>query len=742
MYRQAAVPTTVFAILLATVLAIGVLIPGPVLAGVPPTPTEPVVETLHGVEIVDPYRWLEGSDAPEIGGEGSEIDQRTAAWTDAQNAYTRQVLDVLPGREAFEARLRELDEVGSISAPEVAGGRYFYRERRGDENQSVLYVRQGHDGEPRKLLDPNAIDPSGLTTLAWSEPSPDGELLAFGMYSGGDENSTLYLLRVKDGFWLAEEIPGKVGGVFWRPDGSGFFYRRLEDVDNPYSAQIKYHRVGEHHRQDPLLFEQYKTGSLATTWGPRAFSNEEARWVVLTYATGTDSNDLWVYDADAWLETGELRRIDIILGEKASSRATVIGDRLYLLTTLDAPNGRVVMVDLEKPGREHWREIVPERDKAVLRGLSRAGNFLVASYLDDASTKIELFDFEGRLHGPLALPGLGSAFLSTEPGSHEAFLSFQSFAEPTSIYRVDLGTGERELWARPEVPIDPSRFTVEQIFYRSEDGTRVPMFLVYAGALGRDGKNPTILSGYGGFNIPRTPRFSSQMIPWLEAGGVYAVANLRGGGEYGEAWHRAGMLGEKQNVFDDFLAAAEWLVASRWTSPDHLGIAGGSNGGLLTGAAVVQRPELFSAVYCAVPLLDMLRYQYFLMARFWVPEYGSAENAEQFAFLREYSPYHHVEKGTKYPAVLLTAGENDTRVHPLHARKMAARMQAATASEPATEPILLWVERDAGHGAGKPLELRHRDTVDYLSFMAWQLGMAPTESPKVEAAEAPVGGSP
>ena len=703
-------------------LAVLLLATLPAAATPPPTDVEPVTETLHGTEVVDPYRWLEGSAAPEVD-KDAELDARVAEWTERQNAYTRGVLDNLDGRDKLEARLRELLTVGSVGTPDVRGGRYFYFERQGEQAQPVLYVREGHDGEPRALLDPNAMDAEGLTALSWAEPSWDGELVAFGLYRGGDENATLYLLRVDDGQWLADEIPNKVTGVSWLPDSSGFVYRRLADADNPYSGIIQMHQVGRHHRQDPVLFEQYTEGPLATTWGPYPVVDPEARWMAVVYFTGTDSNDLWVYDLAKWRKTGELVKVDVAIGEKARFGPFFTEMGLMVQTTLDAPNHRIVAVDLADPARESWREVVPEHPKAVIRGVSLAKGMMAVRYLEDASTRIELFGFDGTSKGDLELPGIGSAFLSTEHDSLESFLSFESFNEPDSIYRVDLETGERSLWARPEVPVDPSQVEVHQVFYPSKDGTKVPMFLVHRPGLELDGKNPTMLYGYGGFNSAQTPRFSATVFPWLEAGGVYAVAGIRGGAEYGEAWHRAGMLEQKQNTFDDFIAAAEWLIANDYTSSDRLGILGGSNGGLLTGAALVQRPELFSAVISAVPLLDMLRYQHFLMARYWVPEYGTAENPEQLPFLLAYSPYQNVAKQAKYPAVLLTAGANDTRVHALHARKMAARLQAATTNDLEAEPILLWVEGDVGHGRGKPLNLRLRDSADMLGFLGWQLGI-------------------
>ncbi|MEE8525713.1 MAG: prolyl oligopeptidase family serine peptidase, partial [Thermoanaerobaculia bacterium] len=503
-----------------------------------------------------------------------------------------------------------------------------------------------------------------------------------------------------------------------------FVYNCLEDVDNPYSTQVKFHKLGRHHRQDPVLFEQYKEGPLATTWGPRGYADDSGRWLILIYHTGTESNDLWFYDFQHWLETGELERRDVMVGEKAAARGPVAGDTLFLQTTLDAPNGRVMAVDLKHPGRDHWREIVPERRDAVVEDVSLAKGLLTVSYVAKAATRIDIFDLDGNAKDTLDLPGLGSGRLRTEADRAEAFFTFQSYHLPRTVYRVDLATGARAVWAASELPVTPDAFTVEQVTYRSKDGTPVTMFLTFRKGLVRDGGNPTLLTGYGGFNSSQTPRFRARFMPWLEAGGVLAVANLRGGGEYGESWHRAGMLDHKQNVFDDFIAAAEWLIESRYTNTGQLGIWGGSNGGLLTGAALVQRPELFSAVISAVPLLDMLRYQNFLMARFWVPEYGTAENPDQLPFLLAYSPYHNVEKGVKYPAVLLTAGENDARVHPLHARKMAARLQAATVNDVEREPILLWVEGQVGHGRGKPLAIRQRESADSLAFMGWQLGLS------------------
>ncbi len=695
-------------------------------AAPPSTEARPVTDVLHGESIVDPYRWLEG-DAKGV------VTPEVNAWTDAQLAYTREVLDNLPGRRAVEARLRELMEVGAIGAPRMRGNRYFYSRREGNENQARIFVREGLAGTPKLLLDPNTLDAKGLVTVSWTSPDPAGKLLAFGMYRAGDENSTLYVLDVDSGRWLADEIPGKVGGVDWLPDSSGFFYRNLENVKDPYSGQVMFHRLGTHPRQDVRLFRQYtkeENAKLATTYGPGFSASEDGRWGLLSYATGTSTNDLWAIDLDRYFRTGEFVKTDVIVGSESTSRGPILGDTLFLHTTDGAKNGRVVAVDLTAPARAGWKTLVPERKDVSIRGVSLARGILVVSLLKDAASRLELYSLDGKPLGELPLPGIGSASLSTSEDRTEAFLTFTSFNEPSGVYRVDLATKKVELWERPKVPVDPTIVEVKQVFYPSKDGTKVPMFVVHRKGLKLDGANPTLLYAYGGFNVSQTPSFSATLFPWFEAGGVYALAGLRGGGEYGDAWHEAGMLEKKQNVYDDFIAAAEWLIAQKYTKPEKLAVSGGSNGGLLTGAVLTQRPELFGAVISAVPLLDMLRYQSFLMARYWIPEYGTAENPEHFGFLKAYSPYHNVKKGTKYPAVLLTAGENDSRVHPLHARKMAALLQASTASDPATKPILLWVDREAGHGQGKPLALRVRDVADQRMFLMWQLGMLTKESPK------------
>ncbi len=695
-----------------------------VFAGPPPTPAKPVELKFHGETFVDKYLWLEGdnADPAQMGRMTPEVD----AWTIAQNEFTRASLDNLPGRKEIEAAILPLMEVGSISAPTMRGDRYFYTERTGKQNQPKVYVREGYKGTPKLLLDPETIDASGLVTIAWYSPSEDGRLLAYGTYRAGDENATLRLLDVDSGTVLPLVIEGKVGGADWLPDGSGFVYRNLADIKNPYSGQVKFHKMGTAVDEDPILFRQYtkeENAQLATTYGPFGYTSRDGRWLILGYYTDTRNNDLWAVDFEEYRKSGKLDKVEINVGDLSQNAGTVVGDTLYLQTTNNAANGRIVAVDLKNPSKGNWKELVAERKDAVIAGTSVAKDALIVDYITKAYTVIERFDLDGKPRGELKLPGIGSAGIVTEIDRSEAFVTYTSYNHPSSIFRIDLAKSDEpmELWAQPDVPVDPNTVEVKQEWYASKDGTKVSMFVIHKKGLKLDGNNPTILYGYGGFNVSMQPTFSAPLFQWFDAGGVYAVANLRGGGEYGKEWHEAGRLDRKQNVFNDFIAAAEHLIKSGYTKPARLAVVGGSNGGLLTGAFVTQRPDLCAAAIVAVPLLDMLRFQDFLMARYWIPEYGSAEDAAQYQFIRAYSPYHNIKAGTPYPACLITAGENDSRVHPMHARKMVAALREATKSD--AGEILLWVDRDAGHGQGKPLNLRLRDAVDQRIFIMWQLGM-------------------
>jgi prolyl oligopeptidase len=679
----------------------------------------------QGERIEDPYAWLEGRPTPEAAAPDPALEADIARWTASQNDYARAVLDALPGRAAVNAELEALLSLDTWGTPQEAGEWLFYALRRGNEAQPVLYVARGHDGAPRELLNVNRLDASGQLALAWYEPSNDGRYVAFGTYRAGDENASCRVLETATGVWLDDEITGRVDPVDWLDDERHFVVRRLKDAANPYSGQIALHRLGRAFADDAILFEQYTEGPLATTWGPSPIVDARGRWLIVAYYTGTDSNDLWCYDLDEWRSSGRLVRRDLIVGRSSLTSGYIDGDCFYAVTTEGASNKRVVVFDLAAAQPEAYRELIAARDDAVIATIAPAAERIVVGYLVDAQTRIEIFDRAGHPLGSVALPAIGSAGLATHPRRSAAWLRFENFAEPASLHRVDLTTGRAAVWRRTDLASAAAepRLVVEQVTYASRDGTQVPMFVVRRADLHFDGDNPTILYGYGGFDIALTPAFLAAWRSWLVRGGIYAVANLRGGGERGADWHRAGMLERKQNVFDDFYAAAEWLIERGYTRRERLGVRGGSNGGLLTGVTLTERPELAAAAIVAVPLLDMLRYEHFLMARYWVPEYGTAEDAAQFEYLRRYSPYQRIAQGTQYPAVLLTAGENDSRVHPMHARKFAAALQAATGSDPDARPVLLRVDRDVGHGPGKPLELRIRDAADEVLFMAWQLGL-------------------
>lgn len=707
----------------------------------PPTAVEPVVDRLHGEEIVDPYRWLEGSAAPEIEGEAEELDAEVEAWASAQSVYARRVLDGIPGRERVAERLRELLAAGEISHPRLAGDRTFLRRRDPGEEQAKLVVHGADGDDPRVLLDPDRLDGSGLTGLSWVEPSRDGSRVAFGLVTAGKEADVrIRLLDTASGRWLADEIPGRAGDVSWRPGGGSFVYRRLVDPDDPYSESIRYHRVGRHHRHDPVLLAQAEEGPLATTWGPRARLSDDGRWLLLKYWTSTAGHDLWVADFERWLESGELERREVHTGREVKSDGVVVGDTLYLHTTLGAANGRVVAADLAAPGHERWREVVAEHPRAVVQRLAVGDGVLAVEYLEAAVSRIERFRLDGTALGELPLPGPGAAELVAAPGSDAALLTFESFDTPRSVFRADLGAGTVEPWLAPEMTVDPDSVAVRQVFYPSLDGTRVPMFVIHREGLELDGERPTLVYAYGGFGASWSPRFDPTWFLLFERGAVVAVANLRGGGELGERWHRDGMRESKVHTIDDWIAALEYLIEEGYTRPQRLAVATGSNGGIAAAAMMNRRPDLLAAAVMVNPLLDMLRYQHFLLARYWVPEYGSAEDPEAFRWLSGYSPYHRVRQDVEYPAMLIEAAVNDARVHPLHSYKYAARVQTATAAEPAEAPVLLYRLEDTGHGVGQSREQQVQGDADKRAFVMWQLGMLGEDAELVgESAADPTG---
>jgi prolyl oligopeptidase len=679
----------------------------------PAAPSVDAADVLHGERIPDPYRWLEDGDTPE-----------TRAWTESQNALTEGYLARAPGRPAIRRRLDELLAIGAISVPSPAHGRYFYQRREGRQNQPVLYVRVGVDGADRPAVDPNALDPAGTTALDWYYPSDDGSLLAYGLSENGSEQSVLHVLDVARGVTLADRIARtRSADLAWLPDASGFYYTRypapgaVPEGEEHYHRAVFFHRLGEDPDGDPLVFQPAQK-----EYWPGVTLSPDGRWLGIHVARTFDQTDLYLGDRHA-LRGGAIVPPLVAVAEDlpASFEGEVAHGRLFLRTNLDAPTYRLFEVDPERPARGHWRELVPARSDAVLEGVRVLADRLALSYLERATSRLRLADLHGGLRREIALPTLGSLFgLGGEPDGHELFYGFSSYTVPPSVYRLDLRTEAQTLWRRVEADVDPERFEVQQVIVPSPDGTAVTMFLVHRRGLDRTGDTPTYLTGYGGFNISMTPAFSRSLLLWLEHGGLVAIPNIRGGGEYGETWHQAGMLERKQNSFDDFIAAAEWLIRERYTRPERLAVAGGSNGGLLMGAVLTQRPELFGAVVVQVPLLDMLRYHRFQIARLWIPEYGSPDDPQAFAWLRAYSPYHHVRPGTAYPAVLLATAESDTRVDPMHARKMAARLQAATTS---SRPVLLRLEARAGHGAGKPLSKVLDELTDTWTFVFSEVGV-------------------
>lgn len=685
----------------------------------PVTPREDVADVWHGERVVDPYRWLEDTDS-----------ERTRVWTDAQNARTRAALGALPQRQHFASRLRELLAVGLLDTPRPVSGCIFHTRRVGTQRQAVLYVRDAVDGDDRALVDPNALDAAGLVTIDWYYPSHDARYVAYGLSRGGDEMSTLHVIEVTTGRELPDRIPHtQRSTVAWV--GDGFYYAvnpapgSVAPGDEHYHRRVRFHCVGDDPTRDETVFGEGRPKE-DIVW---ARASPDGRWVLFHAFKGWTRSDLYLLDRRA-----PERGLRILAeGEQGISEGIPRNDAIWIRTNLGTPNYQVVRAEFDTPERSHWKTIVPESEHALEAFHVSRGHVAVVT-LERATSHVSLWSKDGRHERDVALPGLGMVeFVNGDHAGDLVGFTYQSFTVPPIAFTADARSGAvRELVRLPApVGLDPEKIVVEQTTYASKDGTDISMFLVHGRDVKPNGAVPTVLNGYGGFNVSRTPQYIPGAAAWVEAGGLFALPNLRGGGEYGERWHRAGMLERKQNVFDDFHAGAEALVARGWTRPERIGVAGGSNGGLLTGAALTQRPDLFGAVYCAVPLLDMLRYQNFLIARFWIAEYGSAEDPEQYRWLRAYSPYHHLRDGVRYPAVLFTTAEGDSRVDPMHARKMAALLQAQAAEDP-DATVLLRVDRDAGHGIGKPLDKQVEDLADQYSFLAWRLGLVPAGSAMLE----------
>jgi len=664
------------------------------------------------VTIEDPYRWLE-QDVRE--------SEKVADWVARQNAVTNEYLARLPGREAIEGRVTELWNYERYSLPVKRGGRYFFLRNDGLQNQAALYVQDLLEAVPRLLIDPNTWSEDGTRALADFEPSPDGRHVAYAVQESGSDWRRLEVLEVAGGKVIGAPVHwAKFTSIAWAGDGSGFYYARYPEPEEGAAYQnlnfdhaVYFHRLGDEQARDRLVYSRPDSPE----HGFSVEVTEDGKYLVITVWKGTDERYEIVID-DLTDETPPRVLIGGFTNEYAL--AGNVDNTFYFRTNRDAPRSRIVAIDLAEPDPARWREIVPQLD-ATLVDASVVGMKLVANYLEHASTAVRMYTLEGRSAGRVKLPGLGTATgFEGRADDQETFFSFASYNVPTTLYRLDVATGERSVFKQPEVAFDPDDYVVEQVFYSSRDGTRVPMFISHRRGLERDGATPTLLYGYGGFNVAVTPSYSVQMLAWMEMGGIFVVANLRGGGEYGKAWHDAGRLANKQNVFDDFIAAAAYLIEQRYTSPAHLGIHGGSNGGLLVGAVTNQRPDLFAAALPAVGVMDMLRFNQFTAGRFWVDDYGDPGNPRDFRSLLAYSPYHNIRPGTQYPAVLVTTADTDDRVVPGHSFKYTAKLQEAQAGD---APVLIRVETRAGHGAGIPTSKRIEEVADRWAFLAYHTGL-------------------
>jgi prolyl oligopeptidase len=692
------------------------------LAGPPKAKVTPVEDTVQGHKIVDRYRYLEDPNDPD-----------TKLYVEQELSYTRAILDPLPGRDKINARLSQLLEIGTVGAPQMGGKYYIHTRREGNQNQPILYVREGVNGggddrlaeKDRVLVDVNKMSTDGTVALDWWFAAEDGKYVAYGTSASGSEESTLRIVESATGKVLPDTIDRtRFASVAWMKDSSAFYYTRhpkkgeVPDGEEVYHVKVFYHQIGSDPAQDPLIFGEGRKPQDV----PSVTLSEDDRWLLIDVGEGWTKTEMYLQDLQS-----KNPPLEITTGKDFLYDADFFAGKLYITTNEDAPHFRVFVADASNPKRENWKELIPQTD-AVLQGASVTGGKLLAQYEHNVASELKLFGLDGKKFADIPLPAIGAVFsASGRYDRNEMFFGFQSFTVPPSIYRVDLTDVKSALWAKVDAPsIDPSAYDVRQVWYTSKDGTKIPMFVVSKKGIEKNGKNPTLLTGYGGFNISMTPTFDRSMFLWMEHGGIYAVANLRGGSEFGEDWHRAGMLDKEQSVFDDFIAAGEYLIAQKYTDRDHLAISGGSNGGLLMGAMITQRPELFRAVVCQVPLLDMLRYQNFQIAKLWIPEYGSADDAKQFNWLYAYSPYHHVKPGQEYPAILFMTGDTDTRVDPMHAKKMAALMQAEAKNGSSKErPILLWIDTKAGHGQGKPVVKQIEERTDMYSFLFWQLGIKP-----------------
>ncbi len=694
----------------------------------PETPRVDVSERIHGVTVQDPYRWLEVVDEAPV-----------QTWMDAQDSLARDYLNRLPMRDVIAERLRSLSYYDATWLPTKRGQRYFYLRSHADKEKPVLYVRQDGEAGERMLIDPNHLSGDGNTSLGGYWPSRDGRYLAYKLKENNADAATMYLMDVDTGESSKRDIiPGaKYASAAWTPDGAGFYYTKLpQDSDIPIAdlpghAHIRYHALGTDVNRDPIIFPANQNPQSFVT----ADVSSDGEYLLVTVAHGWNSTDVYYRKLDGRKLAGRSanpggtnQHVEQGSGDATDFRTLVKGasaiysvkawdGAFYVLTDEQAPNYRIFRVDPMRASRTDWREIVPESND-VINGMRIVGGKLVLTYLHNAYHRMAVHDLDGSVIRELTLPGIGSIDgVSGSEDAPEAYYMYHSYTTPPQIFQTTISDDTDapvSLWSQVDIPIESDRFVVDQVWYPSRDGTKVSMFIIRRKDIEPNGQNQTILYGYGGFNISLKPSFSPMITAWIEQGGVYAVANLRGGGEYGEDWHRAGMLGNKQNTFDDFLAAARYLQSSGWTNAERLAISGGSNGGLLVGAAMTQAPSLFRAVVCAVPLLDMVRYHQFGSGKTWIPEYGSSEDNAEFSVLYQYSPYHRVTAGVSYPALLMLSADNDDRVDPMHARKFTAAIQWASNSG---LPAIMRIERNAGHGGADMVRQRVAREADSLAFL-------------------------
>lgn len=673
----------------------------------PESKKENVSDNYFGTTVADPYRWLENDTATNV-----------EAWVKAQNDVTKNYLSQIPYRDQLKKRLTQIWDYPKYSAPFKEGNFYYFFKNNGLQNQSVLYRQQGLNGEPEVFLDPNKLSEDGTVSLASFTFSKDHRYCAIGIAKSGSDWNEIFVMNVATKEKTTDLIQWvKFSGATWYKNG--FYYSRYDEPGdgkefsnaNEY-MKIYYHEIGKPQSADKLVYED-KSHPLRYF---NAGITEDERFMIISISEGTSGSEILIQD----LTKNEKSFRTLFKGfDNNYSVIDNVGDKILAITDKDAPRYRLVEVDPLKPEPQNWKEIIPQTDN-LLEGASTCGGRLFATYLQDASTRLYRFDLNGENKTEITLPGIGTASgISGKVEDTEAFYTFTSFTNPGEIYHYELATGKSELFRKTELAFDATQFETKQVFYPSKDGTKIPMFIIHKKGITLNGKNPTLLYGYGGFNISLTPSFSISRIMFLEQGGVYAIANLRGGGEYGEDWHKAGMLDKKQNVFDDFIAAAEYLIHEKYTSSAKLAINGGSNGGLLVGACITQRPELFKVAIPAVGVLDMLRYHKFTIGWGWAVEYGSSEKKEQFDYLIKYSPLHNVKAGVNYPATMIMTADHDDRVVPAHSFKFAAELQAKQAKD--GNPVLIRIDSKAGHGAGKPTAKLVEDAADFWGFVLWNL---------------------